>query len=186
MRRVLPERGAHVLEIAAGSGEHAVYLAPRLSVASWQPSDTDAEAILSIDAWREHEGFDSAVIKPAILIDVTQSEWSTLPPTAPPSHLFCANMIHIAPFECCVALFAGAARIATIERLVLYGPFKRNGRHTAPSNERFDESLRNRDASWGVRDLNGEVTSTAVANGFYRSEIAEMPANNLIVVFDRS
>lgn len=185
LRRVVPSN-AYVLEIASGSGEHAIFLAPRLAIRCWQPSDVDPDARKSIDAWREHEGPHlKDIVKPAIRVDVTDpTSWASLSSSAP-NVLFCANMIHIAPFECAVGLFEGAARLSSCERIILYGPFRRHGQHTAPSNEAFDRSLRSRDPSWGVRDLDSEVTSTAGASGFDRSEIVEMPANNLLVVFDR-
>jgi hypothetical protein len=184
LRRVVPSN-VDVLEIASGSGEHAVFFATRLPIRTWQPSDVDEESRKSIDAWREHEDLSPDVVKPAVRIDVRERDLWKLSSSPSPSVLFCANMIHIAPFECCVGLFEGAARLSSLEKVILYGPFRRHGRHTAPSNEAFDLSLKSRDPSWGVRDLDSEVTSTAEASGFDRSEIVEMPANNLIVVFDR-
>ncbi|MBX3225367.1 MAG: DUF938 domain-containing protein [Labilithrix sp.] len=176
LERVVPA-GANVLEIASGTGEHAVFLAPRLGVTSWQPSDPDPESRRSIDAWRAEA--DAERVLPAIELDVT-APWPAL--AATPDVVVCVNMIHISPWASCLALLAGAAR--ALERgghLYLYGPYRRGGRHTAPSNEAFDASLRSRDPAWGVRDLE-EVTAAAAARGFAPPEVVEMPANNLSVV----
>lgn len=170
--------GAHVLEIASGSGEHAVFLAHELGVASWQPTDLDPDALASIDAWRA--GAD--LIAAARRLDVTERPWPTLPPT---DVVFCANMIHIAPWRATEGLLSGAGSLLGPGGwLILYGPYKREGRHTAPSNEEFDASLRGRDPSWGVRDLEA-VVARAEAEGFALVEVAEMPANNLTVVLKR-
>lgn len=172
--------GANVLEIASGTGEHAIFLAPRLGVASWQPTDPDADARASIDAWRAHEG--ASVIRPALALDVT-AQWPTLAPA--PDVVVCINMIHISPWRATLALFDGAATLlAGGSVLFLYGPYKRGGMHTAPSNEAFDTSLRARDPEWGVRDLD-EVTAAAEERGFERTAVVEMPANNLSVLFRR-
>ena len=179
-RHVAP--GAHVLEIASGSGEHAIFLAPALGVASWQPSDPTADSRASIDAWRAAADPPAPMVLPAIALDVTAA-W---PPLAPaPGAVVCINMIHIAPWEACLALLAGAARVLPPAGvLFLYGPYKRGGRHTAPSNQAFDESLRGRNPTWGVRDLD-DVTREAGLRGLDLADVAEMPANNLSVVFHR-
>jgi hypothetical protein len=183
-RHVAP--GAHVLEIASGSGEHAIFLAPALAVASWQPSDPAPESRASIDAWRSVA--DVPRVLPAIELDVTGA-WpdphsGTSAP--PPGVIVCINMIHIAPWEACRGLLAGAARVLPEGGvLFLYGPYRRGGRHTAPSNEAFDASLRGRNPAWGVRDLD-EVAAEAASSGLDLAEVVEMPANNLSVVFERS
>lgn len=174
LARFVP-KGARVLEIAAGTGQHAAYLAPRLEVRAWLPTDGDPTALASIDAWRA----ESDAILPARVLDVTKGDW----PEGPFDVVYSANMIHIAPWACCEALVDGAARVlAEGGSLALYGPFKRGGAHTAPSNEAFDASLRARDPRWGVRDL-GEVTARASQAGLSLREIVEMPANNLTVIF---
>ena len=192
-REVTPlatSRPIHVLEIASGSGQHAIYLAPALDVASWQPTDPDPAARESIDAWRAHAG--DPRILPALDLDAARTPWPTLAQT--PNVILCVNMIHIAPWSACEGLFRGAEELfVTAARsppgpgaaplLYLYGPYKRNGRHTAPSNEAFDEGLRSRDPSWGVRDLE-EVVETARARGLALRDVVEMPANNLSVVFE--
>lgn len=177
LRRLVPD-GAHVLEIASGSGEHAAYLSRALPIASWQPTDFDDGARAGIDAWAAHER--ATKMLPARALDVEAKPW----PFAPASVdvVFCANMIHIAPWSACLGLLDGA-RDALSDRgvLVLYGPYRVGGAHTAPSNEAFDASLRSRDARWGVRDLEN-VIAEAEARGFVHRETVAMPANNLMVV----
>jgi hypothetical protein len=168
-------KGDRVLEIASGSGEHAVYLSQRLPVASWQPTDPDAASRASIDAWAAHEGADR--VRPALALDVTQQPW----PVEHADVVLCINMIHIAPWEACLGLLDGAAKVLGSGILALYGPYRRGGAHTAPSNAAFDESLRSRNPAWGVRDLEA-VVHEAAARGFTLEEVAEMPANNLTVV----
>ena len=169
LRRVAPPT-PRVLEVARGSGQHAAFLAPRLDVQWWQPTDREDEVLSSIDAWAE-----DARIRPAQRLDVL-GEW----PTIEVDLMLCVNMIHISPWRCTQALMRGAARtLRPGGVLYLYGPYKREGRHTAPSNERFDASLRSRDPEWGVRDLEAVV---AEARGFSLSEVVAMPANNFSVV----
>ncbi len=180
LRRVLPERGL-LLEIASGTGEHAALMAPRLPGLDWQPSDARAEALADIDGYAHDSG--CARILPAIRLDVTARQW----PLARADAVFCANMIHIAPWVAAEGLFAGAGRILEPGTpLVLYGPFKRNGVDTAPSNARFDEALRSQDPRWGVRCLDGEVVPLAERSGFRLEKAVAMPANNLTVLFRRS
>jgi hypothetical protein len=168
-----------VLEIASGTGEHAVHFARHLPHVDWQPSDLGADAIASVAAWRDEAGL--ANLRSPIALDVGAEAW----PAVRPSDLFCANMIHIAPWSCTLGLVAGASRrLAPGGLLVLYGPFSIDGQHTAPSNADFDADLRRRDPSWGVRDL-AEVAAVADAAGFTLRERVSMPANNLVVVFER-
>lgn len=170
--------GARVLEIASGTGEHAVFLAPRLEVASWQPSDPSAEACASIDAHREGE----PRVLPAMRLDV-RTPPATL--AGPFDLVVCVNMIHIAPFEACEALAARAGEwLAPEGHLYLYGPYRVGGT-MAPSNEAFDASLRARDPSWGVRDLE-VVTDVMARAGLRREAVTAMPANNVSLVFKRS
>lgn len=178
LREVVPKQGM-LLEIASGSGEHAAFMAPQLAPLVWQPSDYEAETLPSIDA---HAADSSAAnIRPALRLDVTQQPW----PVAQCAALLCCNMIHIAPWAAAEGLFRGAAAIMPrAAPLILYGPFKRHGRHTAPSNETFDaEFLKARNPAWGVRCLDTEVVPLAQRNGFALDRIVEMPANNLIVIF---
>lgn len=170
----------HVLEIASGSGEHAVFLAPRLDVGTWQPTDLDSEARESIDAWRAHEG-DPRVLA-ALALDVTKEPW----PVAKADVVVCINMIHIAPWRATVAMLAGAARILPSGGvLYLYGPYRRAGVSTSDSNEAFDQSLRARNPEWGVRDLEA-VRDEALEHGLAVEEVVAMPANNLSVVLRRA
>lgn len=174
--------GARVLEIASGSGEHAAFLAPRLHVASWQPTDPDAASVASIDAWREEGG----PVLPAKELDVHTRPWPVPPGSV--SVVVCINMIHIAPWSACEALMRGAGEVLPPGGvLYLYGPFRRGGAHTAPSNEAFDASLRARDPSWGVRDLERVVDEAAKHGLVLDAEgVTAMPANNLSVVLRRT
>lgn len=176
LRRVLPE-DARVLEIASGSGEHAVFFARALRVASWQPTDADPDALASIDAWREHERAER--VNAAIVLDVHSERW----PVPAQDAVVCINMLHISPWSACEALMRGAGRLLGADGvLFLYGPFRRGGAHTAPSNEAFDASLRERDPRWGVRDLE-DVAEVAAREALVLREIVPMPANNFCVVF---
>jgi len=176
LRRVLPAQGL-VLEISSGTGEHATFFGPNLPGLTWQPSDPDPTARASIVAWIAATG--AANVLPPLDIDVRMPSW----PIARADAVVCINMIHIAPWEATPALFAGARRILPPGAvLYLYGPFQRDGRHTAPSNEAFDASLRARDPRWDVRDL-GDVTAIAATHGFGPPAVTAMPANNLSVVF---
>ncbi|MEZ4295589.1 MAG: DUF938 domain-containing protein [Polyangiaceae bacterium] len=177
LARVLPPSGL-VLEIASGTGQHAAWLSERLPGRVFQPSDLDASALAGIDAWCAGSGGE---VRPAVRLDVCAEEW----PVERADAVLCINMVHISPWEATMALLRGAARVLPATGILyLYGPYKREGRHTAPSNEAFDASLRERDPAWGVRDLE-EVTAAAEAVGFRLREIVQMPANNLSVVLER-
>ncbi|WP_322055019.1 DUF938 domain-containing protein [Paraburkholderia bannensis] len=176
LRTALPARGT-VLEIASGTGQHAVHFAAALPGIDWQPSDADPRARASIDAWRKHASL--ANLRAPLDLDVRSEPW----PIESVDAIVCINMIHIAPWEAAIALTKGAgARIAPGGVLVLYGPYRRDGAHTAPSNEAFDADLRARDPAWGVRDLEA-VDALARAEGFVCEAVVPMPANNFTVVF---
>jgi SAM-dependent methyltransferase len=178
LRRVLPARGT-VLEVASGTGEHAVHFAAALPGLTWQPSDPDPQARRSIAAWREASGLPNVL--PPLPLDVAGPDWPAMQADA----IVCINMIHIAPWRAAEGLVAGAARVLPPRGvLFLYGPYKEGGRHTAPSNEAFDADLRARDPEWGVRDLD-DVKVLAARHGFDFTERVAMPANNLSVVFRR-
>ncbi len=175
LTRVLPDGGL-VLELASGSGEHGAYFAARLPHLEWQPSDRDRQALASIDA---HRLSGPSNLRPAVALDATSAGW----PVADADAIVCINMIHIAPWSACEGLMAGAERTLPAGGvLYLYGPYKQGGRHTAPSNAAFDESLRARDPAWGVRDLE-DVVALAARHGLGHIETVAMPANNLSVVF---
>jgi len=178
LRRVLPERGT-VLEIASGTGEHAAFFASHLPRITWQPSDIDPQALASIEAHRANA---NAPNLPApVVLDATAQDW----PVTQAEAIVSINMIHIAPWSAAEGLMRGAARVLAPGRvLYLYGPFKENGQHTAPSNEAFDQSLRARDPAWGVRDT-GEVSDLAAKHGLAFVERVAMPSNNLSIVFKR-
>jgi hypothetical protein len=180
LMRVLPKAGM-LLEIASGTGEHAAFIAPRLSKdLVWQPSEASTEALADIDA--HTSGVPSSCIRPAIILNASDMTWPILSADA----VFCCNMIHIAPRRAAEGLFAGSSRIlADAAPLILYGPFKRHGVHTAPSNQSFDEELGARDPGWGVRCLDTEVMPLAERFGFVVDEVVAMPANNLTVIFRR-
>lgn len=176
LRGALPSHGT-VLEIASGTGQHAVHFAAALPDITWQPSDADARSRASICAWRAHTGL--ANLREPLDLDVRREPW----PIGAVDAIVCINMIHIAPWEAAQALMKGAgARVASGGALVLYGPYRREGAHTAPSNEAFDADLRARDAAWGVRDME-EVEALALAQGFVCEARVPMPANNFSLVF---
>jgi hypothetical protein len=179
LERLLPTTGI-VLEIASGTGQHAVHCAAALPGIVWQPSDPSADARASIAAWRTQAQLPN--LAEPLALDVTADDWGIGEVAA----VVCINMIHISPWEAAVALFRGAAaRLGAGAVLYLYGPYRRNGAHTAPSNEAFDAQLRASDPRWGVRDLEA-VESLAATNGFVLEETVDMPANNFSVVFRKA
>ena len=179
LREHLPSEGL-VLEVASGTGEHIVHFASALSAEiSFQPSDPDAGARASIDAWVASTGVRNVL--PAIALDALADAW----PIQRADAVICINMIHIAPWEATVGLVGGAARALPAGGLLyLYGPYRRDGRHTAPSNEAFDRGLRMQKPTWGVRDLE-QVAALATEHSFAQPLIEEMPANNLSLIFRR-
>jgi SAM-dependent methyltransferase len=168
-----------VLEIASGSGEHALYFAAHFPALGFQPTDPDAAALASIAAWQAEAQLPNLLLP--LALDVMADAW----PVPKADAVLCINMIHIAPWEATAALMRGAARVLPRDGILfLYGPFKQGGQHTAPSNAEFDASLRAQDARWGVRDLEA-VAEIASAAGFAAPIVEEMPANNLSVIFRR-
>jgi predicted O-methyltransferase YrrM len=178
LRDILP-RPALVLEIASGTGEHAVWFSSALPALTWQPTDLDEEALRSIAAWRDRAG--SANLLPPLLLDASADIWPVIQADA----VIAINMVHIAPWAATTGLLAGAERVLTQGGLLtLYGPFREGGAHTGAGNAAFDADLRARDPSWGIRDLD-EITTLASQHGFKAPERIAMPANNLSVVFRR-
>ena len=187
LKDYLAGRSGGVLEAGSGTGQHVVYFAGRTPDIIWWPSDLHAAHLRSIEAWRVHAGL--ANIRQPQPIDLSDPAWSPTPSDGKgPDKLlaiFCANVIHIAPWRVAEGLFAGAARHLRADgRLFLYGPFKRGGKHTALSNAVFDTSLRERDAEWGVRDI-ADVETLAESVGLKLDGTFEMPANNMILMFVR-
>jgi SAM-dependent methyltransferase len=173
----LPERGL-VLEIASGTGEHAVYMAQAFPTIEWQPTDIDPVALASIAAWTDGV----ANIRPPIVLDVTQTDW----PVAAADVIVCINMVHIAPWESALGLFAGAGRTLPEGGLLyLYGPYRFDGVFSSKSNEDFDRSLRSRDPRWGVRDVR-ELSEAASQSGLVMRGMVAMPANNHSLIFRRA
>jgi len=178
LRRVFPVRG-RALEIGSGTGEHAAFFAAALPGLEWLPTDADADAIGSIDAYRLEAGLSN--LAPARTLDACDGDWGV---GAVDAILSC-NMIHIAPWAAAEGLLRGAGRhLAPGGVAVIYGPFRVGGVFEAPSNAAFDAQLRARDPAWGVRDLEA-VTARAAEAGLRREEVIAMPANNLAVVFRR-
>jgi hypothetical protein len=177
-----------VIEAGSGTGQHAIDFAGRSPEITWWPSDLNEQHLKSISAWRAHAGLPN--IRPPLRIDLSDSAWCPeIHDGSGPGELlavFCANVIHIAPWRVAEGLFAGAGRYLRVDgRLFLYGPFKRDGKHTAVSNAVFDSSLRDRNPEWGVRDI-ADLERLAANAGLALTDIAEMPANNLTLVFERS
>jgi hypothetical protein len=178
LTRVLPRRGV-VLELASGTGQHVIHFAKALPGLTWQPSDPDAELRESIALRVRDEHLVN--VMPPIDLDVIRRPW----PLQTADALVCINLIHVAPWSATLALFEGAkALLAEQHVLLLYGPYRRYGRHTSESNARFDSDLRAHNPEWGLRDLES-VSEIAGRAGFVLAEIIEMPANNLSLVFRR-
>ena len=175
------------LEAGSGTGQHVVYFARQNPGITWWPSDLSEAHLQSIAAWRAHAGLPN--IRPPLRINLADPAWPVeMARNGLPNllALFCANVIHIAPWRVAEGLFAGAGRTLRDDgRLFLYGPFKRDGRHTAQSNAAFDASLRAGNPDWGVRDI-ADLEKLAATNGLRLAETFEMPANNMILMFVRS
>ena len=178
LRDVLPTTGV-ILEIASGSGEHVVHFARNLPSLVFQPSDPEPDALLSVAAWMK--AAEVTNVRAPIVLDASRSPW----PIASADGIICINMVHISPWDASVGLIRGAAAILPPgSPLYLYGPYKRKGFATAPSNEAFDRNLRDRNPIWGLRDLEA-IAAIAQSAGFSIPDITEMPANNLSIVFRR-
>jgi Protein of unknown function (DUF938) len=188
LQEFLAERSGDVVEAGSGTGQHVVDFARHFPDITWWPSDLNEQHLKSIAAWRAHAGL-SNICAP-LPIDLSDPSWCAgMHDGSGPGALlavFCANVIHIAPWRVAEGLFAGAGRYLRADgRLLLYGPFKRGGRHTAVSNAVFDTSLRDNNPEWGVRDI-VDLMKLADNSGLVLGETVEMPANNLILMFERS
>ena len=161
-----------ILEIASGTGEHAEYMAPKIPQIQWQPSDGNSEMMWAIDdRLHQHKN-----ILPAKHINVCTSEWSQLSYDI----LFCANMIHISPWESSLSLFSQAN---PTQYMILYGPFMNHGVHNSQGNAHFDASLKARNPQWGIRDLQ-DLIPLGEKHGFSLSKQYPMPANNFILIWE--
>lgn len=179
LQRLLPPTG-RMLEIASGTGEHAAYFSAGLPGWQWQPSDAEAAALVSIEAWCN--GLDR--VHAPVRLDVMAASWPIVDARA--DAIFCANLIHIAPWSCCAALMRGAARhLAARGVLITYGPYLEDAVPVSAGNAAFDADLRARDAAWGLRRRE-DVTIEAAREGLVPRERVTMPANNLLLVWERS
>jgi SAM-dependent methyltransferase len=179
LQRVLPPRGL-VLEIGSGTGQHVAHFAKALSQLSWQPSDPDAGNRRSIALWSRVEELGN--VRAPLALDVRERPW----PIDAADAIVCINVVHVSPWAATLALFDGAREILPREGvLFLYGPYRRGGRHTAPSNEKFDADLRAHNPEWGLRDIE-ELAEVADRIGFALVEIVDMPANNFSLVFRKT
>ena len=182
MADVVPT-GGRALEIASGTGQHIAAFAAAFAGIHWQPSDPGAEARDSIAARVADAGLDN--LSPPLDLDVTRPDWAAAA-GGPCDLIVCINMIHIAPWAACLGLMEGAGVLVRPDGvLYLYGPYRRDGAHTAPSNEAFDLSLRVRHPEWGVRGME-EVAAVAAAQGFAWERTVPMPANNFSLVFRKT
>jgi len=178
LARVLPKRGL-VLEIASATGQHVAHFARALPELTWQPSDFSEEHLQNLRARRTVAGLPNLL--PPVCLDVTHARW----PVEHADAIFNANMIHISPWATTLGLFAGAERVLSPGApLVTYGPYKVKGEHVSESNVAFDASMRERDPSFGVRDVDDLIT-VAEARGFALEEQIAMPANNFTLIFRR-
>lgn len=183
LQQYLPNTG-NILEIASGTGQHACFFAPHFYPRQWIPSDPDAQSRLSINSWRETCPTDN--LAEALDLDVQKINWQEPFKSDSITAIIAINMIHISPWLACEGLIKGASKLLiTGGILYLYGPYKEKDKPLAPSNEAFDQSLKNRNPDWGLRDLE-TVVKFAQSCQFKLREVISMPANNLSVIFHRS
>ncbi len=181
LKRVFPKPGM-VLEIGCGTGEHAMCFAEAMPNLTWQPSDPDSDSRASTASWIKFTGLNN-VLAP-LDIDVCSGSWG-VEQMAPFDAIVSLNIVHIAPWEASLGLFAGAGRLLCADGLlVIYGPFMRDGVHSAPSNAAFDASLKARNPAWGLRDI-VDLERVGEASQLSLRETIDMPANNTLIVFSR-
>ena len=179
----LMQQDGDVLEIGSGTGQHIVEFARKAPRPTWWPSDILEAHLRSIEAWSAPAGLRN-LRKPQIL-DLTNADWRPNGIDAPLTAMICINVLHISPWSVSENLISGAARLLRPQgRLFIYGPFMRDGVHTAPSNASFDQSLRARNTDWGVRDI-AELSALAVRHGLSTIEATSMPANNFVLTIIR-
>ena len=177
LKRVLPARGT-VLEIASGTGQHIAHFAGSLPALEWQPTEHDADMLPSIESWCE--GLEN--VRGPVVLDTGRMPW----PIEHANAILCINMIHIAPWQATFDLMKGSSGVLNDGGvLFLYGPYRRFGAHTAPSNAAFDDDLRTRNPDWGVRNMEA-VEDIARGHGFSLDEVVAMPANNFSVIFRKT
>ena len=183
----LSVRSGEALELGSGTGQHVTTFAARTPQLTWWPSDIFPSHLSSIEAWRQHTGLMN--VRPPQRIDLTDPTWACSTGGENGQQLtamLCINVLHISPWVVAQNLFAGAGRfLGHSGRLFVYGPFMRDGEHTAPSNAAFDQSLRAENPDWGVRDV-ADLNSLAQSAGMTAAEITPMPANNLVLAFTRA
>jgi SAM-dependent methyltransferase len=177
----LEDRAGDVVEIGSGTGEHVVTYARASPATTWWPSDIHPRHLASIAAWRAHAGL--ANVQAPLRIDLLDAQWdAALPMRERLTAIVCINVLHISAWRVSENLLAGAGRrLQPDGRLFVYGPFRRDGAHTAPSNAAFDASLRAQDPAWGVRDT-GDIAAVAERNGLRIADAVAMPANNFTLV----
>jgi hypothetical protein len=182
----LADATGDALEIGSGTGQHVVTFAAQTPGLTWWPSDPNDNHCRSIEAWRRHAGL--ANVRAPLRLDMSAADWRRdQPPDLPASFraIVCINVLHIAPWSVTEGLLqCAAAALPSDGRLFVYGPFMRDGRHTAPSNAAFDESLRRGNPEWGVRDT-AAIGEAARVRGLRLADIVEMPANNFVLVVTR-
>jgi SAM-dependent methyltransferase len=188
LQKFLAGKSGDVLEVGSGTGQHVVHFARHSPGVTWWPSDLNEQHLKSISAWWAHAELEN--VAAPLRIDLSNPDWvRAMQDAGGPKDLlavFCANVIHIAPWRVAEGLFAGASRALRADgHLLLYGPFKRDGKHTALSNAVFDASLREGNPEWGLRDI-ADLEKLAGTVGLGLCENIKMPANNLILVFARS
>jgi hypothetical protein len=183
LQTLIPQDG-NILEIASGTGEHAYFFAPHFPTQQWIPSDRQSECLESIKAWQEDCPSDNLQLP--LSIDVMKPNWYQPLLNQEIKTIICINMIHISPWLAYLGLIEGAKEILPHQGIIyLYGAYKINNQHTAPSNEEFDRYLQSQNSSWGVRDLT-KVVSVANENGFILEKKVTMPANNFSLIFRKS
>jgi cyclopropane fatty-acyl-phospholipid synthase-like methyltransferase len=185
MKFLLPSSGT-VLEVASGTGQHAIHMATQMPGIKWQPTNLEADQLLSVEAWMAE--FPLTNILSPLLLNACDDRWpveSAEYEAAPVIAVFNANMIHISPWEVCLGLINGAGRLLrTGGKLFLYGPYKIDGQHTAPSNLEFEGWLNSLNPEFGVRDI-ADVAAVADSNGLTHIKSYDMPMNNFFQVFEK-